>query len=68
MHINVQINLGLGEFAGDLSGNAEQLAENILSAIGGSPEKDIVNVVVHDSGSTGSVPTPPVETSEPGIL
>lgn len=60
MYINVQISLGPDEFAGDLSGNATELAEAILEAVGGDSTKDVVNVSISDSGSAGSVQMVPV--------
>lgn len=58
MNINVQIQLGPNESASDLSGNATELAEKILDAVGGDADTDVVYVSINDSGSAGSVPMP----------
>ena len=60
MNINVTISLGPEEYASDLSGNATEIAEKILEAVGGDPEKDVVSVAINDSGTAGAVPVIPV--------
>jgi hypothetical protein len=59
--INVTITLGPDEFAGDLSGNATEIAERILQAVGGDKDKedskDVCSVNIQDSGVAGAAPT-----------
>jgi hypothetical protein len=59
MNINVQIQLGNNESASDLAGNATEIANKILEAVGGDPSKDIVSVQINDMGMAGNVPPPP---------
>src|SRR4249919_1274462 len=60
MNVNVQIQIGTNESSSDLSGNATEIAEKILVAVGGDPAKDMVNVQINDSGSAGSYATGPL--------
>ena len=53
-------NLGNGEYASDLSGNSTEIAQKIFAPVGGDPEKDMVSVVINDSGSAGSMPGMPM--------
>ena len=41
VNINVQIQLGVNEYAADLAGNSTELAQKILTAVGGDEEKDM---------------------------
>jgi hypothetical protein len=66
MQVSVSINLAFDESAADLSGNATELAEKILVAIGGDASKDIVGVNIFDSGSVGTTPSlPPIPEPPP---
>jgi len=59
VNINVQIQLGVNEYAADLAGNSTELAQKILTAVGGDEEKDMVSVQISDSGQAGSMPGMP---------
>lgn len=67
MHIIVNINLGPNEYASDLAGNATEIADKILKAVGGDEEKDTVNVQVMDTGYAGASMTasPPTPAPDP---
>jgi len=60
VNINVQIQLGVNEYAADLAGNSTELAQKILTAVGGDEEKDMVSVQINDSGQAGSMPGMPM--------
>lgn len=64
MNIQVTISLGATEHAADLSGNATEIADKILVAVGADPEKDVCQVSISDYGQAGGslAPTPPPET------
>jgi hypothetical protein len=61
MFVNVSISLSSGETA---SGSANEIAQQVLTAIGGDPSKDVVNVQINDTGSAGQI-APPPSPSEP---
>jgi hypothetical protein len=67
MQITTTIMLGPEEFAGNLAGNATEIAAAILAAVGGDAEKDICSVNIQDSGMAGALPTlsPPIEEAQP---
>ena len=58
MQINVTISLAPDEFAGDLAGNATELADQILKAVGADEAKDGCHVQINDAGSAGTAQTP----------
>lgn len=67
MFVQVNVSLSNDETA---PGSASDIAANVLSAIGGDPEKDVVNVQIIDMGSAGQTtpmlpPSPPLPVSEP---
>jgi hypothetical protein len=69
MNIQVQIQLGPSEYAADLPGNSEELAQRIFDVVEGDPTKDTVYVTINDSGSAGNVPSiPPPEVEPPPIV
>jgi len=59
MNIQTTITLRPDEYAGDLSGNATEIADKILKAVGGDEEKDVCLVSIQDSGTAGASLTPP---------
>jgi hypothetical protein len=67
MNVNVQIQLGPGEYAADLPGNSEELAQRIFEVVEGDPAKDVVYVTINDSGTAGNVPIPPPIVDPPPV-
>lgn len=57
MNVNVTITIGADD-EGIVDTPAE-IAQKILDALGGDPEKDMANVAINASGSAGSLPAPP---------
>jgi hypothetical protein len=66
MNIQVTITLNADDAAGNLPGNAASIAEAVLSAAGGDPEKDTCNVSIMDYGAHGAgAPAPTLLPATP---
>jgi hypothetical protein len=61
MNVNVTIQLLIGEYAADLSGNSEELAKKILLGVGGNLTEDVCTVAINDYGSVGTMPASPAQ-------
>ena len=59
MQINVNISLPAGESSSDLAGNSEELADAIMTAVGGDKTKDYCTVYISDAGNVGVDPINP---------
>lgn len=57
MYVTVTINLSGGDTPAAISKSAEDLATEVLTMLGGDPEKDSCSVTL---SSTGSIMAPPV--------
>ena len=67
MNIQVTITLNSDEYASNLTGNATEIAENVLTAAGGDPEKDTCQVSIQDVGTAGVAPTGPGPQRPPSV-
>lgn len=67
MNISTTITMGAGEKITDLAfDSAVELADAIMTAVGGDPEKDICSVQVMGSGTVGAMaPLGPMPTVAP---
>jgi hypothetical protein len=58
MNIQVTISLGKDDDVSVLPSNAAGIAEQVLTAAGGDPEKDTCTVSIQDYGSAGTASLP----------
>jgi hypothetical protein len=57
--MNVQVIITIGANDEGIADTPAEIAQKILTALGGDPEKDMANVAINASGSVGSLPAPP---------
>jgi hypothetical protein len=65
MHTNITVTLGPNDEVVRAKADPAALAETVLTALGGDPEKDVVQVSISASATAGGVATPPTQMQPP---